>query len=94
MIVLGCKSNQLLYKWHECEGDLLCLVFLVCVCGIEHSRLHPTDMYVGVVLSLEDSGRPLASPSPTALSIGDSQEMHGVYAMHTVVHGDYITRWR
>ena len=66
-------------------------MYFVCVCGIEHSRLLTTDMDVGVVLSLEDSGRPLASPSPTALSIGDS---HGVYAMQTVVHGDYITRWR
>ena len=77
-----------MYKWHEGEGDLLCFVFCVCVCGIEHSRLYTTGMEdVGVVLSLEDSGRPLASPSPTALSIGDSQEMHGVFAMHTVVHG-------
>ena len=67
---------------------------IFCMCGIEHNRLHQTDMDVGVVLSLEDSGRPLASPSPTALSIGDLQEMHDVYAMHTVVHGDYITRWR
>ena len=32
------------------------------------------------------AGRPLASPSPTALSIGDSQEMHGVYAMHTGIY--------
>ena len=57
MIVLGCKTNQLLYKWHEGEGDLLCFVFCVCVCGIEHSRLYTTGMEdVGVVLSLEDSG--------------------------------------
>ena len=67
---------------------------IFCMCGIEHNRLHPTDMDVGVVLSLEDSGRPLTSPSPTALSIGDSQEMHSVYAMHTVVHGYHIRRWR